>query len=212
MKRLFFGLYMVSCEDLGLRPNLESYDLFDREIAYREALEWLAKMSEEKDFERDARYISPGFYVHFRDQNRQVPLLMTWANLGFRLMKFDTSFVRPPQVRDPGEGAIWNIAQDSDLGHGRYVLPVTQFKMLDLVRRGGIPPKQFQEICDKANQDPDKIEQEVSALNAPRAGGRVQTGSAEGGEAKPPTAEGEIPAGTPPGVPPPGKQQPTKAP
>ena len=204
MKRLFYGLYMVSCEDLGLRPDLNSSDIFDRELAYREALEWLKNISEEKDFARDSRYISPGFYVHLSEQNRQEQLVMTWANLGFRLMKFDSSFAKPPQIRDSGDGGVWNAATAAELGHGKYVLPVSQFKMLDLVGRGGIPPKQFREICDKANQDPDKIAEELRALTAPRTA-RVQGTPAEGADKPAPTTEGATPATKPPIVPPPGR-------
>lgn len=208
MKRLFYGLYMVSCEDLGLRPALEASDVFERDVAYREALDWLKNITDDKDFARDARYISPGFYGHFADQNRQIQLIMTWANLGFRLMKFDSSFARAPQIREGGEGSVWNVVPDSELGHGRYVMPVSQFKMLDLVARAGIPPKQFREICDKANQDPDKIQEELRALTLNRTA-RVTPGVGEGGIAPPTGPPGAPPASAKPAaVPPPGKEAP----
>jgi len=206
MKRLYYGLYMVSCEDLGLRPALEASDIFERDIAYQEALDWLKNVSQDKDFELDARYISPGFYGHFADQNRQIQLIMTWANLGFRLMKFDSTFARPPQIREGGAGSVWNVVPDSELGHGRYVIPVAQFKMLDLVARAGIPPKQFREICDKANQDPDKIQEELRALTMNRTA-RPTPGIGDAAPANPLTA----PAGNQaPLVPPPGKEAPKK--
>jgi hypothetical protein len=165
MKQIFYGLYMISCQDLGTKSVFQATDEIDPDECQRVAGEWLAQAFDDPDFALDGRYISPGFSIRSRDPGQTEQLVMTWANLGFRLLKFRSSFAQRPQIRP--EGGIWQGADPEILGTSHYIMPTIQFRAIDLLSRGGLAPKQFREICDKANQDPAKIAELILALQPP---------------------------------------------
>lgn len=169
IQRLFYGLYIVTCEDLGVAPTFEAGDEVDREVCYREAVEWLSHAFDSPQASNDDRFISPTIDVRASDKKSGDLLILTWANLGYQILKANSSFVpeRGPQIKGAQSGSIWGAPDSSKLGESKYLLPVLRFKMLELVSRGSLPTKDFQEICDKADGDPDKIAEALLALQPP---------------------------------------------
>src|SRR5262249_46454239 len=59
---LFYGLYFLSAEDIGMKPELAKDETVDRERAVKEATEWLAKAFEDPYLAIDTR-VSVPIYV-----------------------------------------------------------------------------------------------------------------------------------------------------
>ncbi|MBY0589476.1 hypothetical protein K2X85_20060 [bacterium] len=169
IQRLFYGLYMITCEDLGAAPTFESVDDVNREECYKEATDWLAHAFDSPEARNDDRFISPTIDVRASDKKNGDLLFLTWANLGYQLLKTSSSFVpeRGPQIRGTQPGAIWGSPEASKLGESHYLLPILRFKLLELVSRGSLAPKEFREICDKYEGDPDKVAEALLALPPP---------------------------------------------
>jgi hypothetical protein len=169
IQRLFYGLYIVTCEDLGTPPTFEAGDEVEKEVCRAEAIEWLAHAFDSKEASNDHRFISPMIDRRDSEKKQGDVLVMTWANCGYQLSKMTSSFVpeRGPQIRANKEGAIWGSPSSSELGESKYLLPVLRFRMMELVNRGSLPSNEFQEICDKAEGDPDKAAEALMALPPP---------------------------------------------
>lgn len=190
---LFYGLYLVSCEDLGVRPNLGEQDgALDREACYQLAVEWLPRAFDSPEAARDARYST---IVDFRPFQREI---ICWSGIGVRLQKLLAAYARRPQARE-NEDDLWRPLEDSELGVSRYVLPVLEFAGVDLRARFGIDPGEFREICDK-NPDRQAIYNAIYALEPPSSG---LSAPADEGEQQRPAAAMQQPAEQPslPGLP-----------
>jgi hypothetical protein len=59
MRDLFYGLYLVSAEDIGLKPDLAKGELDDEDRCYRLAVDWLPKALTDRDIAADTRVMVP---------------------------------------------------------------------------------------------------------------------------------------------------------
>lgn len=159
MRTLFFGLYLVSCDDLGMRPSTTEEETGDPAAAMAAAEKWLAGANVDPDLAADTRVIVPVYH----DQERQVTSV--WATAGVRLVKltaeFDTRF--PPHVR-PASGGDWKPAESHQLGQSRYLIAVDEFVTCELPTLEPLSREEFRTLCDK-HLTKEKI---VAALQAPR--------------------------------------------
>ena len=79
MRELFYGFYLVSADDIGLKTALFKDESVDVERCYRRASDWLPKAFDDPDLAADTRVSVPIFV----DRQRQVTRL--WATVGVRL-------------------------------------------------------------------------------------------------------------------------------
>src|SRR5262249_20114802 len=100
MRDLFYGLYLVSAEDIGLKPTFLKQDPVDQGHCFRSATDWLARAFEDGDTDADTRVSVPVF----ADPGRRVTRL--WATLGVRLVKLNADFAVPPRIK-PIAGGEW---------------------------------------------------------------------------------------------------------
>src|SRR3954462_13606046 len=59
MRELFYGLYLLSCEDIGLKPSLQVDEPVDRTRCERFAADWLAHALKDADLGADTRVSVP---------------------------------------------------------------------------------------------------------------------------------------------------------
>jgi hypothetical protein len=142
LRELFYGLYLLSAEDIGLTPSLPEDEPVDRPRCERVASEWLAHALEDPDLAADTRVAVPVVV----DPARHVTRL--WTTLGVRLTKLEASFARPPRAR-PVEGpGDWQVVEPSKLATAFYLIPVDEFAEVELRGVRSLTRPELRAVCD----------------------------------------------------------------
>jgi hypothetical protein len=121
MRELFYGLYLTSTEDIGLRLHFLAGEFVDRPRCQRTAADWLAGPLDDPDLAADTRVAVPVFFDRARSKTR------LWTTLGVRLVKLDASYARPPSLKPTGGEAQWRKASPDQLGDRHYLIAVDAF-------------------------------------------------------------------------------------
>ena len=93
MREFFYGLHLLSAEDIGMAPALRSDEPVDRAACEARATQWLANYRDDLDLRLDTRVSVP---IYFDVPRRRTRL---WATIGVRLAKLHVSYARPPRIR-----------------------------------------------------------------------------------------------------------------
>ncbi len=141
MKQLFYGFYLLACEDIGLAPELSDGETVDVDAAYRAAEAWLADLAH-RDLAVDTRVSVPVLYDPVVDTTR------LWATLGVRMVKLDAKYVRPPQMRENPESP-WQLVEADRLGDTHYVIAVDEFAEFSLPGRQTLTRQQLRDLADR---------------------------------------------------------------
>jgi hypothetical protein len=123
MRRLLYGLYLVSCEDIGMKPELAPGEKVDLRACKQAALNWSQTFRRDPDLKPDARVCVP---VHVDREGRA----KFWAVAGVRLARLEAEYVHPPSIREPG--GKWSKADPGSLGKSTYLIPVDAFAAFTL--------------------------------------------------------------------------------
>ena len=126
IRQRFYGLYLVSCEDVGMKPQFLEDEAVEQDVAKAAALNWLEHLADDPDLARDTRVSVPIFIDRVGGKTR------LWATLGVRLARLEASYARPPKVRPKDEGGPWQEVESYQLGESRYVIPVDEFAEIEL--------------------------------------------------------------------------------
>jgi hypothetical protein len=154
----FYGLYLISCEDIGHKPALHDGEVADPEACYQAATEWLAKLADEVDLAEDTRVAVP-IYI---DPDKGTTRL--WVTLGVRLTKLDARFVRAPRLK-PAEGeGDWTEVEGWKLRTASHVIPVDEFAEVEVPTLAPPNREELRRLCDE-HKTREKI---VEALSAGR--------------------------------------------
>lgn len=143
MRDLFYGLYLVSAEDIGHKPTLAKDEVASVEHCYQLAVAWLPKALADPDLATDTRVALPIFV----DYQRQVTRL--WLTLGVRLSKLDAAYVRPPSVR-PDKGSKWKPVEPHQLGSASFTILVDEFAEVELPGIRVLSRDEFRAVCGRA--------------------------------------------------------------
>ena len=147
---LMYGLYLVTCDSVGLKP--ESYLLQD-ELAeidlgscLTRARSWLGTWKADADVLKDPRVIVPVAVDFVADES------IYWAVLGVKAIRVYTGFVEgyEPEVVDEGHCIVKDIVPRD------YVMLVEH---MEEVRFSGPPPtrEEFRAICDRYDNAADIV-------------------------------------------------------
>jgi hypothetical protein len=144
MRDLFYGLYLVSCEDLGIRPEAEvSAGVKDPAACHTTAQTWLSKIWDDPDLAIDTRVAVPVF----QDGERNVTRV--WATLGVRLARLQVDFAKPPSVKPlQGEGD-WKPLERYQMQGQSYVIPVDEFAEIELRGNRVLTRDELRALCDR---------------------------------------------------------------
>ena len=99
IRRLYYGLYLVSCEDIGLMPNFLKDEDVDPESCLETATGWIENALEDEDLAVDTRVSVP---IAF-DQHPKATYL--WVDFGVKLIELEAGFAKPPSVKSGGENS-----------------------------------------------------------------------------------------------------------
>jgi len=128
-QRLFLGVHLVVCEDLGLAPTIAASErsLSDHTAARTAAAEWLATWTDDPDLAVDARLAFPVAFESVRG-------VRTWCNVGVRAIRLQARFVHAPHVRPaaaPGAAAEpWQPVGARQTRSAEWILLAEEFEEL----------------------------------------------------------------------------------
>jgi hypothetical protein len=140
LRQRFYGMYLVSCEDIGMKPEFLKDEPIDPTVAKKAALDWLKNLDKNPDLAVDTRVCVPIYVDSLRGRAR------LWATLGVRLALLNAAYARPPKVR-PKIGGVWEDVKDYQLAPASYVIPVDEFAEFE--SRGTLTRTEFRALCDR---------------------------------------------------------------
>jgi hypothetical protein len=163
MRELFYGFYLVSADDIGLKTALLKDEPVDIERCYQRAIKWLAKAFDDPDLAADTRVSVPIFV----DRGRNVTRL--WATLGVRLAKLEASYARSPHIKlaaldpkkasennkgqridpDSPKSRDWQPVEGHTLRDATYLIPVDEFAEIELAGLKSLTREELRTICDR---------------------------------------------------------------
>lgn len=143
IRDLFYGLYFLSCEDIGQAPEPLADEPADRDRCTTAATDWLAVAWDDPDLNSDTRVAVPIFLDRERNETH------AWATLGVRLARLDVHFARPPSVRKPGADEPWAEVPAEALRSRQYLIPTDEFAEVVLKGRRVLDRDELRAACDK---------------------------------------------------------------
>jgi hypothetical protein len=145
-RNLFYGFYLIACEDIGLPSTVGADELPDPEAALSAALAWLEDWSSDADLAVDTRVIVPVAVDPPRGATN------VWGTVGVRLAKLDVAFDPQfgPSIRPEGSTEEWQLADSWTLESKTYLIPVDEFVSAELPRLDCPTREEFRRICNEA--------------------------------------------------------------
>lgn len=142
IKRLFYGLYLVSCEDIGLRPDLGEGELTNSHDCYAQANAWLAESWDDPDLAADRRVSIP----IVNDVSRKVTRL--WVVVGVRLIELEARYMVDPMIRPTNSPeAAWEDV--SRIESQEAIIAVDEFAEVEINGNVSLSREELREICDR---------------------------------------------------------------
>ena len=140
MRDLFYGLHLISAEDIGMNPALKDDEPVDQEHCYALATSWLSRVFKDEDLAVDTRVAVP---IYASPVSTRL-----WLTLGVRLSKLDVSYARPPSLK-PAAGGDWKVVETSKLEGVSYLIPVDEFAEVDLPGMKVLTRDELRAMCDR---------------------------------------------------------------
>jgi hypothetical protein len=145
MKNLFYGFYLITCDDIGMKPDLAEAELANPDDAMKTATDWLEVFEDDTDLGLDTRVSVPIFI----DPSANKTLL--WATLGTRLANLEATYKKPPSIQmvDSEGKTVRDQMPEDNLGPSNYLIPVDEFSEITLPRLGVLTREELRAVCDK---------------------------------------------------------------
>jgi hypothetical protein len=158
LRQRFYGLYLITCEDIGMRPRLLPDELVDEQAAKEAALAWIKNLEHDPDLARDTRVSVPIYTARLQNKTR------LWATLGIRFARLEASYARPPKVRPQDGGQDWQEAEPDTLSKSHYVIAVDEFSEFELPGSASLTRNELRALCDR-HQTKEEIVEALSGKN-----------------------------------------------
>ncbi|HND51884.1 MAG TPA: hypothetical protein PLV92_05790 [Pirellulaceae bacterium] len=157
-RKRFYGLYLISCDDIGLKPTLADGEVENSDECYSAAEVWLEKLADETDLAEDTRVAIPIYVDPFKGTMR------LWVTLGVRLSKLEVRYEKAPRVKPEGGDGEWQIVENYKLRDVEHLIAVDEFAEVEV--KSLTPPNrdELRRLCDQ-HKTKEKI---VEALSAGR--------------------------------------------
>ena len=152
MRELFYGLHLLSAEDIGMAPALRPDEPVDRPACEAKATEWLASYNTDADLAVDTRVSVPLYF------DLSVKRTRLWATIGVRLAKLDVSYAKPPKIK-PNEGAgEWQDVYPDQLEAAQYVIAVDEFAEVEIAGLQPLTRKELRDACNAHKTKPEILQ------------------------------------------------------
>lgn len=143
MRDAFYGLYLISAEDIGMKASFAAGEPVDEDHCYRIASAWLAKVIDDADLAADTRVAVPVYVDPLRGVTR------LWITLGVRLAKLDAGYVRPPRIKPAQGDGDWALVTPGKLKGADYLIAVDEFAEVELNGLRTLSREELRAICDR---------------------------------------------------------------
>ncbi len=143
MRDLFYGLYLVSAEDIGMKPHFKDGEPVQADRCYAAATAWLSGALSDKDLAEDTRVAVPVL----TDSQRGITRL--WLTLGVRLTKLEATYATPPSLKPAKGKGDWKEAEGHQLAASDYLIPVDEFAEVELPGLKVLTREELRSICDR---------------------------------------------------------------
>ena len=143
MRGLFYGLYLLSAEDIGLKPALLADEPVDRAACEQTATRWLAHYQSDPDLAADTRVAIPVMYDPGTGTSR------VWMTVGVRLARLDARYARAPKVRPEKGGGTWEDVETDKLVPAGYLIPVDEFAEVEISGSRVLNRGELRTVCDR---------------------------------------------------------------
>lgn len=160
---LFYGIYLVSCEDIGHAPALHPDAVLNPADCYVAAVGWLAAVtnnvdrgSVDPDLTIDTRVAVPIYVDPLQGTTR------LWVTLGVRLTRLETSYATSPHIKPANGRGDWELVEASKLKNSEYLIAVDEFAEVQVPTLAPPTRDELRKICDE-QQTKEKI---IKALSA----------------------------------------------
>ncbi len=149
MREFFYGLHLLSAEDIGMAPGLRPDEPVDRAACEANATQWLALYRHDADLKVDTRVSVPLYFDNTQQRTR------LWATIGVRLAKLDVSYARPPKIKPAAGGGEWEEAKPDQLEAAMYVIAVDEFAEIEIPGLEPLTRKEFRDVCNANKTKPE---------------------------------------------------------
>ncbi|CAG0928394.1 hypothetical protein PLCT1_00722 [Planctomycetaceae bacterium] len=186
IRTLFYGLYMVSCEDIGLKEELLEGEVENRDYCLRRATNWLENWLESKGAKGsnielpsrdDVDILIPDYDLRY-DTRVAVPVFFDitpgaqktrcWGTLGVRPVKLRAWYASAPKWRpitDDGKSQaapnVWEEVPSYRLSDAHYIILTDEFGEFTLKGSRVLNRAEFRDFCDRGKNKADIL----AALN-----------------------------------------------
>ncbi|MDB5349511.1 MAG: hypothetical protein JWN86_758 [Planctomycetota bacterium] len=143
MRDLFYGFYLLSAEDIGLKPAFLAGETVDRVACETAAADWLARLKRDPDLAADTRVSVPVYY------DQRTGAVRLWMTIGVRLAVLDTNYAKGPKIRKADGAADWKPVEPGYLIPAQYVIPVDEFAEVEIQGGRVLTRNELRAICDK---------------------------------------------------------------
>ncbi len=143
MRELFYGLYLLSAEDIGMKPASLEGEGVDAGAARKAAEGWLSGIATDPDLAADTRVAVPLYFDPLKNTVR------TWMTIGVRLARLDARYARAPSVRPADGSADWKPVESHKLDSTEYVIPVDEFAEVELKGGRVLDRAELRAACDR---------------------------------------------------------------
>ncbi|HEX5106665.1 MAG TPA: hypothetical protein VFV87_22750, partial [Pirellulaceae bacterium] len=155
---LFYGLYLISCEDIGHKPALADGEPADPDAYYSAAEEWLGQLEDEPDLAEDTRVAVPIYVDPLQGKMR------LWVTLGVRLTQLDTKFVKAPRIKPASGEGDWQEVEAWKLADAPFLISVDEFAEVEVPTLSPPNREELRKLCDE-HKTKEKIVEALAAGN-----------------------------------------------
>jgi hypothetical protein len=148
MKKLFYGLHLTSCEEIGMRPMLLEGEPVDRGASLAAATKWLDQWPDDPDFAVDTRVSVPIFV----DPSTRRQKTALWCTLGVRAAKLKAWYAKPPKWRPLSENPMTSGWQEVDAWRtapAEFMILVDEFAEVTLRGLRTLTREELRAVCDR---------------------------------------------------------------
>jgi hypothetical protein len=146
MRDLFYGLYLVSADDIGLKISFLADEMLadsaECDRCHELALDWLSHAYDDPDLAVDTR-VSVPIYI-----DRQRGTTRLWMTIGVRLTRLVADYARQPLIKPASGEGDWK--EPKTLGESHYLIAVDEFAEVELPGLRVLNREERRAICDRA--------------------------------------------------------------
>lgn len=143
MRKRFYGLYIVCCDDIGIRPKLDDQENVDQDECYEMASSYLKNILSDPSLAKDVRFSIPIYQGKRRKQSK------FWSVIGVRKVRLRTSFAKGPKIRE-NDSSDWTHVRATGKDYYLLVDQFAEYSSSKTMNR-----KQFQSFCDQHDSQSD---------------------------------------------------------